>query len=105
MNRDSITLGLGVAAILLVTQGLARADGTLCTGHAALVAQLAAHDGESRQATGIAGSDRLVEFFASPETGSWTITVTTPDGIACLHAAGEHVERHECGPVAGGDPA
>jgi hypothetical protein len=34
----------------------------------------------------------LVELFASPETGSWTILVTRPDGVTCLLAAGHSIE-------------
>ncbi|OIP87076.1 MAG: hypothetical protein AUK37_02100 [Rhodobacterales bacterium CG2_30_65_12] len=105
MIRDCLTLGLGIGAILLATQGAARADDAACTERAALVERLAENYGESRQAAGLAGADRLVELFAAPETGSWTIIVTTPDGIACLYAAGEYFERFEGGPVAAGDPA
>lgn len=101
MTRDLFTLGLGVGAILLVTQ--ARAEGAICAERADLVAQLTQNYGEHRQAAGLAGGDGLVELFASPETGSWTITVTGPDGIACLLAVGEHFTLFEAAPE--GDPA
>ncbi len=33
-----------------------------------------------------------MEIYASDETGSWTIIVTLPDGMACLVAAGQSYE-------------
>jgi hypothetical protein len=104
MTRDLFTLGLGLGAILLTLQG-ARADTALCTDRSVIVARLAELYGESPQAIGLADGGRLVEVFASPETGTWTITVTAPSGITCLIAAGEHFERVEGGPMVRGDPA
>ena len=88
MIRDCLTLGLGIGAILLATQGAARADDAACTERAALVERLAENYGESRQAAGLAGADRLVELFAAPETGSWTILITRSDGLSCLKSSG-----------------
>ena len=34
-----------------------------------------------------------MEVYASPETGTWTIAVTTPDGTMCLVAAGQGFEE------------
>lgn len=34
----------------------------------------------------------VMETFASGETGSWTITVTTPNGMTCLVASGQAFE-------------
>jgi len=63
----------------------------VCGQRDTVVAQLHARFGEQVRAIGLAGQTRIVEVFAS-ETGSWTITVTSPDGITCLMAAGEHFE-------------
>lgn len=35
----------------------------------------------------------VVEVFASLETGTWTITITRPDGLTCLAASGEGFEN------------
>lgn len=101
MIRDLFTLGLGVGAILVVTQ--ARAEGANCAERADLVARLAQEYGEHRQAAGLAGGDGLLELFAAPSTGTWTITVTRPDGISCLLAVGEHFTQFKAEPE--GDPA
>jgi hypothetical protein len=104
MSRDLLTLGLGVAAILLTTQA-GRAEPAACAERGQIVAGLAEIYGERPYAIGLAARNQLVEVFAAPETGSWTIIMTTPDGIACLIAAGEHFERSDPDAVAPGDPA
>ncbi len=38
---------------------------------------------------GLAEGRGVVELYASEETGSWTILMTRPQGIACLMAAGQ----------------
>lgn len=64
-----------------------------CGERKAVIAALTERHGERRQAIGL-GRDGsgVVEFYASPETGSWTILFTRPDGITCLIAAGEGFE-------------
>lgn len=43
--------------------------------------------GETQQSQGF-GANVLMEVFANPETGSWTIAVTMPSGVTCLVASG-----------------
>lgn len=59
-----------------------------CADHGAVVERLAVSYGESRQSIALGANNTVVEVFASEETGSWTITVTTPGGPTCLVAAG-----------------
>lgn len=49
--------------------------------------QLADKYGEVRIGGGIAGK-ALVEVWVNPETGTWTLTVTTPGGPACMASGG-----------------
>jgi len=63
-----------------------------CGARDAMVQRLADGYGEARQAIGLGSNNSLVEVFASPETGSWTITMTTPNGVMCLLAAGQAYE-------------
>ncbi|SMH40623.1 hypothetical protein [Maritimibacter sp. HL-12] len=102
MTREILTLGLGLGAILLATQAL-RAQETSCGERAMIVERLARDYGESRQSLGVVGGRQVLELFASDETGSWTILLTAPDGIACLVAAGARFRRFD--PVAPGEPA
>ena len=78
MKPQILTLGL------LIGAGLPRRAGPrgdrVCAERTTIVERLAAEYGETRQAIGLASASQVVEIFASDETGSWTITVTRPDG-------------------------
>ena len=57
-----------------------------CAPRADVVAGLAANYAETPRLMGIAGV-QMMEVFAS-DTGTWTITVTSPEGVTCLVASG-----------------
>ena len=83
---------------------LLQAQSPACAPRDTVLRKLADTYGETRQSIGLNGNNALVEVFASDETGSWTITVTRPDGTTCLVAAGNAFERiDEIRPT--GDPA
>jgi len=92
MNRKLLTLSLGVGAILLSTQ-FAYSQGANCAKREAVVSRLAQAYGETRQSIGLAANNAVIEVFASDETGTWTITVTTSDGRTCLVASGQAFEE------------
>ena len=66
-----------------------------CGNRDRVVERLATKYGESRQSIGMAPQGRVVEIFASLETGTWTITVTMPNGMTCLVASGQSYENLE----------
>lgn len=68
------------------------AQGQNCGNRDTVVERLGNKYGESRQSIGMAPKGRVVEVFASHETGTWTITVTMPNGITCLVASGQSYE-------------
>ena len=41
---------------------------------------------------GLVGTAQVMEIFTNPETGTWTITASLPDGVMCLVASGAHFE-------------
>ena len=61
----------------------------VCGKRTDMVRQLGEKYGESRRSLGLSGARGVVEIFASEATGSWTILLTSPQGTACLMAAGE----------------
>jgi hypothetical protein len=65
---------------------------TLCGERTDMIRQLGEKYGESRRLVGLSGVRGVVEFFASEATGSWTILLTSPQGTACLMAAGEEFQ-------------
>ncbi|WP_158967590.1 hypothetical protein [Chachezhania sediminis] len=64
-----------------------------CGPREVVVDRLADGFGETRQSIGLGANNAVVEVFASDETGTWTITVTMPNGITCLVASGQSFER------------
>ncbi|WP_457650454.1 hypothetical protein [Profundibacter sp.] len=91
MINRILTLSLGIGTILLSTQH-AFGQGQNCAAHDAVVTRLATAYGETRHSIGLAADNSVVEVFASDETGTWTITVTTADGTTCLVASGQAFE-------------
>ena len=81
-----------LALATLLAGSAAFAQGQNCAEREAVLSRLNERYGESRQSIGIAGQGCVVEVFASLETGSWTITVTMPNGITCLVASGQSFE-------------
>ena len=57
-----------------------------------MIERLATAYGESRQSIGLGANNAVIEVFASTETGTWTITVTSPAGMTCLVASGQAYE-------------
>ena len=106
MTRTSKMLHLGAltAAAALFAASDALAQGRNCAPRDAVVERLAEGYGESRQSMGLGANNAVIEIFASQETGTWTITVTTPNGLTCLVASGQSFETlAEALPAKGND--
>lgn len=104
MIRDILAASLGLGALLAATgPALSQTSGT-CAMRKHVIDRLAAAYGETRQSIGLGANNQVVEIFASEETGTWTITVTTPNGLTCLVASGQAYETIE-EKTAAGDPA
>jgi hypothetical protein len=78
---------------LAVTAGAAQAQTQNCSDHADMVRHLAEGWGESRQSIALDAGNSVVELFASPETGTWTLTVTAAGGPTCMIASGHSWEQ------------
>lgn len=91
------------ALTLATTAAPAAAQGQqMCASRAQVVGMLASRYGESVRGMGLANQNRVIEIFASDETGTWTITMTMPNGMTCLMASGRHYETVAALPE--GDP-
>ncbi len=84
-----MTMGLGI--MVLAAQHL-QAQTRNCAPRADVVRQLAQDYGETRRGVGLARQGAMMEVFASDNSGSWTITMTLPDGVTCLVASGQFYE-------------
>jgi len=68
----------------------AQAQATICLPRDALVERLADRYKEQPTGGGLQSSQRLLEVWASEETGSFTVFVTRPDGVSCIMATGQN---------------
>ncbi len=94
-----------ILGVMVLAASHVAAEGTRnCAPRQMVLEQLADKYGETRQSIGLGTNNAVVEIFASPETGTWTITVTTPDGQTCLVASGQSFEAlAEALPAQGND--
>jgi hypothetical protein len=104
MTRYLIAASLGLGALLAATGPAFPQASQICAMRKDVLARLATAYGETRQSIGLGENNQVVEVFASPETGTWTITVTNPNGLTCLVASGQAFEDVAKETVAG-DPA
>ncbi|WP_457774734.1 hypothetical protein [Phycobium rhodophyticola] len=75
-----------------------------CAPRDMVVRRLAEKYKETRQSMGLGANNAVVEVFASAESGTWTITVTMPNGVTCLVASGQAFEAlAEALPAMGND--
>ena len=104
MTRHFFALSLGIGAMLLAT-GHAFGAPDQCAPRDRVLERLASKYGESRRSIGLAPNNAVVEVFASDDTGTWTITVTTATGTTCLVASGQSFETLAEAPVKPGNDA
>lgn len=74
-----------------------------CAPRDLVVERLASEYGESPQMMGIDQRGSIFEVFASLDTGTWTVVITTPSGQACFVAAGEAFAMMRSAPDLGED--
>jgi hypothetical protein len=102
MNQQMFALSFGLAAMLAAADIAHGAP--QCDSREAVTALLADRYGETRRAVGIAGQSAVMELYAA-ETGTWSITMTLPDGTMCLMASGSNYETLAEDLPAKGNPA
>ncbi len=91
MNQRLFQMTMGLGLMVLAAQQV-QAQTPNCAPRPDVLQRLAETYGETRRGIGMARQGTVMEVFASDETGTWTITVTLPNGLTCLVAAGEAYE-------------
>jgi hypothetical protein len=64
-----------------------------CFSHAEVARQLKATYHEAPVSLGLQSNGNLLQVFHAPASGSWTIVGTSPQGMACILAAGRDWEN------------
>ena len=91
MIRPLLAATASVALMLAAAPAAAQMSRN-CADRERVVTRLAETFGETRQSIGLGANNQVMEVYASLETGTWTITVTMPNGMTCLIAAGQSYE-------------
>ena len=103
MTQQMFALSLGLGG-MLAAAGIAH-GAPQCDTRDRVMSLLTDTYGETRRSVGIAGETAVMELFAADTTGTWTITMTLPDGQMCLMASGSNYEATPNSPSASGSPA
>ncbi|MBP9048542.1 MAG: hypothetical protein WAT35_16240 [Tabrizicola sp.] len=90
MTHEMLALSLGLVAMLAAADIAHGAP--QCDTRDRVIALLADRYGETRRGLGIAGQSAVMELYATEATGTWSITLTLPDGQMCLMASGANYE-------------
>lgn len=64
----------------------------VCHDHAEVARQLRDKYDEAPVSLGLQANGDVLQVFASPRRGTWTVVSTSPEGTACILAAGERWE-------------
>ncbi len=80
------TLALGVGFAVVASTAMAQPQ---CNERDNVLELLAKKYQETPIAAGVTNTGGLVEVLTDTKGGTWTIIVTTPQGMSCLVAAGE----------------
>jgi hypothetical protein len=105
MTQKDFALSLGFAGLVLLLATQNALAGPPCGPRDQVVAHLAERYSETRRALGIAGNNTVMELYAAETTGTWTIAVTTAEGMTCLMASGQGFQALAEELPAKGDPA
>ncbi|WP_424933165.1 hypothetical protein [Amaricoccus macauensis] len=76
-----------------------------CAERSKVIERLEDRYGETLQSLGLQENSSLLEVYASDSTGTWTILITRPDGVACLVASGQSWEKEATPFLPKGDDA
>jgi SNF family Na+-dependent transporter len=104
MPQIFFALSFGFAGLILATHA-SFAQQNQCAPRDDVIAYLSEKYGETRRSIGLAGQGAVMEMHAADATGTWTITMTLPNGMTCMIASGQGYETVTEELPAAGDPA
>lgn len=80
---------IAVMASLSAAVAPARAQFGACGDGAGLIAHLQKEWGEDIAALALEDRGGLVQILRNPDTGTWSLLITRPGGLACLVMSGQ----------------
>lgn len=103
MTRFIATAAFALFATAAASQEAAPATGPQCGPYAVAKIALEQRYGETRAWLGRVNDEAVVEIVANPDTGSWTMMIVNPAGVACIVSSGDAWEASV--PTPTGNPA
>lgn len=88
-----LLFGLGLAATVLPAVPVHAQSG--CAPRDQIVERLKEQFGEALAGGGLRSEMQVLEVWAAPETGTWTVLMTRADGITCVMASGTNWHQNE----------
>ncbi|AET42340.1 hypothetical protein DSS3P1_31 [Ruegeria phage DSS3-P1] len=91
-HKTAALFGLGAVLLLLgmmPAPARSQEQGLSCLPRQVAVAHLQSKYAETRKGVGLAVNGSILEIWAA-ESGTWTLTVTYPNGQTCLLGSGEN---------------
>ena len=77
------------ALLLAVTSCSPAYAQSACGGYDQIVEQIHNRYGETLQSGGMTSSGDMLQVFSNDQSGSWTIIITNPNGLACVVSVGD----------------
>lgn len=96
--KSAMIAGAAVAALPANAQ-------TYCAGRDQIVERLTNGFGEGLAGGGLRSESQVLEVWAAPETGTWTILITQADGTTCVMASGTNWHQQDPNMVLMGVPS
>lgn len=92
-NSAKFGLALTIAATAMGAAPV-HAQGN-CAPREIVVERLKGSFGEGLAAGGLRSESQVLEIWAAPETGTWTVLMTRADGITCVVASGTNWHQQD----------
>ncbi len=98
-SASALVILVGLAA----TAPPAAAAQSVCANRDIIITRLQQDYSEAPSAIGMADNGAVIEVLATKDGTTWTILMTTPDGVSCVVATGEAWEGIPGDQIAKGD--
>lgn len=100
MRRIGFAMSATAAALMVPTLAVAAAAAPYCAARNDVLAKLANDFREQPASAALTSDGQLLEVLRSDTKLTWSILITSPNGVSCLVAAGESWQDKRIDPAA-----
>lgn len=95
MAKSFLPVALSLGLMALALGGTSANAQAPCAPRDKMVERLKAGYGEALAAGGLQSETRVIEIYAAPETGTWTVLLTQANGMTCIMASGTNWHQQD----------